>query len=80
MHVSFLSMVVGVVYLTTAMTVYMIHTIMLDDVKAENVKRIKYLKVMRVVFSAVPVVNCLFMLSAGIAFNIKRLKSLCMRK
>lgn len=80
MHVSFLSMVIGVVYLTTAMTVYMIHTLMLDDVKAEDVKRIKHLKVMRVVFSAIPVVNCLFMLSAGIVFNIKRLKSLCMKK
>lgn len=80
MHVSFLSMVVGVVYITTAMTVYMIHTIMLDDVKADNVKRIKRLKVMRVVLSAIPMVNCLFMLSAGIVFNIKRLKSLCMKK
>lgn len=80
MHVSFLSMVVGVVYLTTAMTVYMIHTIMLDEVKAEDVKRIKRLKVMRVVFSAVPVVNCLFMISAGIIFNIRRLKSLCLKK
>ena len=77
---NFLTMVVGVVYLTTAMTVYMIHTIMLEDVRAENVKRIKCLKVMRVVFSAIPVVNCLFMLSAGIVFNIKRLKSLCMKK
>lgn len=77
---NFLTMLVGVVYLTTAMTVYMVHTIMLDEVKAEDVKRIKRLKVMRAVFSAVPVVNCLFMISAGIVFNIKRLKSICIKK